>query len=215
MKFTKCFYKIVFGWQNRGAQYKNHHHLSTVITGAYQHMAKQSVSGVLIIGLYLKWFQKSANIADDRICSLIFNQTFINGYDKMRSLLVCSWNHGTVLSMTEYSMYFVSVMEWVLHSDNLLCLTVWLKKLAHMILFLFQLFLIRHVQELTSTAFSMYRTEWFFCFLWCHFFLLRFFICYLLLLFHWFFISFLFRICIVFYLLFFSIKLSFLSKFLR
>ena len=61
--------------------------------------------------------------------------------------------------MTEYSMYFVSVMEWVLHSDNLLCLTVWLKKLAHMILFLFQLFLIRHVQELTSTAFSMYRTE--------------------------------------------------------
>ena len=54
MKFTKCFYKIVFGWQNRGAKYKNHHHLSTVITGAYQHMAKQSVSGVLIIGLYLK-----------------------------------------------------------------------------------------------------------------------------------------------------------------
>ena len=159
MKFPKCLNKVILGWQDWRSQYKHYHHLSTVMSGSHQYMAEQTIARILIIRFDLKRFQKITNITDNRICTFIFNQTFIYRYNKMCSLLINSGNHSTILPMSEYCMYFISIMERIFHSNDLLCIAVWLQKFIYLLLLLFQLLLIWHIQKLTSTTFSMYRTK--------------------------------------------------------
>ena len=90
MKLAECLDEVVLGRQDRRTEYQNYHDLSAVIAGTDQHMTKQTVSRVFIISFDLERFQQPADITDDRICSLILDQTFINRHNKMRSLLIDS-----------------------------------------------------------------------------------------------------------------------------
>ena len=88
------------------------------MAAADQRMAEQTVSRVLVIRFNLKGFQELADIADDRVCCLIFKQTLINLYDVVRSLLVNAGNDLSIAPVGKDSVYLVAVMQRILHPGD-------------------------------------------------------------------------------------------------
>ena len=83
---------MILRWQYRRAKHQDNHHLPAVEPAAHQHMAQQTVTGVLIVCLNFKRMQKPPDITDDRAGQLILDLTGIDIDDLMRSRFVYTRN---------------------------------------------------------------------------------------------------------------------------
>ena len=81
-------------------------------------MAEQTVSCVLVVCFDLKRFQQPADVADDRVCRLIFEQTLVNLYDVVWTLLLNPGNNLAVPLVGKYCMHLVAVAQRIFHPGD-------------------------------------------------------------------------------------------------
>ena len=120
VQFQQCLHKIILGGQDRRRQHQYHHDLSGDMTGADQDMAQQSVSGILIVGTDMEWFQQSTDRYNDLIRFCILDQTAVHGNDPVALLLINPGNGVVITVLAEYRMYLVPVMLRMLHGNHAL-----------------------------------------------------------------------------------------------
>ena len=151
--------KIIFRRKYRGGGHQNHHDLPCGIPLAYQHMAQKAVSGILIIGPYLKGAQHSPDRTNNRIRLLIFNQAVLHRHHLMGILLINSGYRISSPVMGKYRMYLMPVMERIFHPDYPPHRAQTLQKPCNLPLLHPQLLSVLHSQKLTSAAALLHRTE--------------------------------------------------------
>ena len=165
--------KIILRRKNRGGRDQHNHDLTAGKAAANQYMTQKAVAGILVIGADLKGFEHTTDRANDLICLLILDHAGFHRNDMMGFFFIDTGN-GFALAVSEYGMYFIAIMKRILHSFDRMYLAVVSEKLLHLTLLHLELFFIRHIQILASTAAVCHRAETVFFLLFLRLFLLIF-----------------------------------------
>ena len=76
--FSKCFYEIVFSGEDMGGCYQHQKNLSCCVSGSYQNVTQEAVSGIFIVGLHLERFHQAGYGIHNSVCDLVFDQAMIH-----------------------------------------------------------------------------------------------------------------------------------------
>ena len=101
--------------ENNISSYKYNEHLACFITAANQHMAEESHAGIFIVRFYAVFPAHFLYGADYFSGFLIFNPAVFDIYHSVALFLINTGKNISSLIMGKYRMYFVSVMQWILH----------------------------------------------------------------------------------------------------
>ena len=81
-------------------------------------MPQQSISCILIIGLYLERFRQLANRPYDFISQFILNHAGFHRDNLMGTLSVHAGNNISLSVSVKNCMHFISIVGWIFHPHN-------------------------------------------------------------------------------------------------
>ena len=119
-------------------------------------MTEQAISCILIVGFDSERFQHISDCPDNFLTDFIFDHALLNRNHSVRSSLIGSADYISFFISVKYSMYFISIIKRIIHSNNRFHIAIFLQKLIHIFLFDFNLLCIRDSLILTTATFFPY-----------------------------------------------------------